>query len=123
MVICRPFVASVSRRELVVAFVVSVGATIVMEPVFFTSTARATVSPAARPLAPTLSRLFAPLVPIGANDTVPDDNTLDGLAVPVRVAYAPSPTLPPATANRPIVSVSFPDSECRNRPGVPDDDQ
>src|ERR1039457_4566831 len=74
MVICRPFVASVSRRELVVAFVVSVGATIVMEPVFFTSTARATVSPAARPLAPTLSRLFAPLVPIGANDTVPDDD-------------------------------------------------
>src|SRR5690242_4220880 len=107
MTICRPLVASVSSNELVVAVVVSVTLASVMLPVFFASTVRSIVSPAAMFVAATLRRLFAALTLIGASDTVPELTDCDTDSVSVNSANAPTPTTSAAATKSAAESMSL----------------
>ena len=95
------------EQRLVVAVVVSVTLASVRLPVFFTSTDRWIVSPAARLLAPTLSRLFVPLTLMGASVTVPLESDCDTVAEFVNTANAPMPTSAAATVTSEIDSSTF----------------
>src|SRR4051812_3688446 len=110
--IWRPFVESVSSRDVGEAVVVRVGAAArSIVPPFERSNARWIVSPGATPVALTVSRLAAPTAP-SAIDTVPDETVCVAVVELVKVAKVPRPATLAAAASTAIETSNLTESLC-----------